>query len=64
MNVYPPVDGDEIFYESASSLPWDERPFKQMYGQHKDEINAIVSSLQESLNRYLFWVRNIMIRVN
>jgi hypothetical protein len=45
--------GDEIFYEAASSLPWDERPFKQMYGQHRDEVNQIVSSLQQSLSRYL-----------
>jgi hypothetical protein len=45
--------GDEIFYEAASSLPWDERPFRQMYGQHRDEVNQIVSSLQQSLSRYL-----------
>jgi hypothetical protein len=43
--------GDDIFYEAASSLPWDERPFKQMYGQHRDEVNQIVSSLQQSLSR-------------
>jgi len=43
--------GDEIFYEAASSLPWDERPFKQMYGQHRDEVNQIVSSLQQSISR-------------
>jgi hypothetical protein len=43
--------GDEVYYEAASSLPWDERPFKQMYGQHRDEVNQIVSSLQQSMNR-------------
>jgi len=45
------VEGDEIFFEAASALPWDERPFKEMYGHHRDEINKIVSSLQESINR-------------
>jgi len=48
------VEGDEIFFEAASALPWDERPFKEMYGHHRDEINKIVSSLQESINRFGF----------
>jgi hypothetical protein len=46
-----PTEEGEVFFESATSLPWDERPFKQMYGQHRDEVNQIVSSLQQSLGR-------------
>jgi len=42
---------EEVFYEVGTSLPWDEKPFKQMYDRHTDQIKCIISSLQQSLDR-------------
>jgi hypothetical protein len=47
-------EGDEysgLFFESMTTLPWDDAPFKQAYAQHKVELNGIVVSLKESLAR-------------
>lgn len=43
---------EEVFYEVGTSLPWDEKPFKQMYDRHTDQIKCIISSLQQSLDRW------------
>ncbi len=37
-----------MFYDTPSSLPWDDAPFREMYSQHRQEINKLVISLQAS----------------
>ncbi|KAL6041075.1 hypothetical protein QOT17_025107 [Balamuthia mandrillaris] len=45
------AEEENEFYEAQDKLPWDDKPLREMYAQHKQEVREIIQSLQQSLQR-------------